>query len=74
MRLFLARLFAVILLAAMFGATRAEAQDQAPDLRSMVNALAAGGFAGTAAAGLALGATGDPAVAPILETLAAGDL
>ncbi len=74
MRLFLARLFAVILLAAMFGAARAEAQDQALDLRSMVNALAAGGFAGTEAAVLALGATGDPAVAPILETLAAGDL
>ncbi|TCT09250.1 amino acid/amide ABC transporter membrane protein 1 (HAAT family) [Tepidamorphus gemmatus] len=74
MYLLLARLFAAILLAAVLAAGRAEAQDAAPDLGRLVDGLAIGGFAGTEAAVAALGATGNPAVAPILETLAAGDL
>lgn len=44
------------------------------DLRPLVNALAEGGFAETEQQIGALAATGDPAVVPVLQALAAGDL
>lgn len=47
---------------------------QAAELRALVNALAEGGYPETEAQIGALAATGDPAVAPVLEALEGGDI
>ncbi|WP_421726612.1 urea ABC transporter permease subunit UrtB [Bauldia sp.] len=47
---------------------------QAADLRILIDGLAEGGYAETEAQIGALAATGDPAVAPVLEALAEGDV
>jgi len=47
---------------------------QAADLRELVNALAKGSYSETEAQIAALAATGDPAVVPVLEALAQGDV
>ena len=64
----------LLVLAAGLSTQPAFAQTSAPELRSLVNALGAGGFDETEEAVAALGATGDPAVATTLEMLSEGDL
>jgi len=63
-------------LALILAAGPADAQDAigGDGLRGLVDALGAGGYDETETAVGALGATGDPTVAPILEILAEGDL
>ncbi|MEJ8573954.1 urea ABC transporter permease subunit UrtB [Microbaculum marinum] len=69
----LSRLSIALLLALTTAAGIASAQDQG-NLKELVNALGAGSYDDTEVAVGALGATGDPAVAPILEILGEGDL
>ncbi|MEP0321004.1 urea ABC transporter permease subunit UrtB [Bauldia litoralis] len=59
----------VLALAAISGA---KAQDA--DLRDLINGLAVGGYSETEEQIAALAATGDPAVVPVLEALAEGDV
>ncbi|MCT8971543.1 urea ABC transporter permease subunit UrtB [Microbaculum marinisediminis] len=66
----LRRLAAVLALVLSVLALPAVAQD----LRGLVDALGVGGFDETERAIAVLGATGDPAVAPVLEALGEGDL
>jgi urea transport system permease protein len=59
-----------IVCALVFSIASAHAADLAP----LVEALGKGGFSDTEKAVQALAATGDPAVAPVLEALGEGDL
>jgi len=68
------RVVLLFLLVVGASALPALAQDQSANLRDLVNALGAGGYDETERAIAALGATGDPAVAPLLEVLGEGDL
>jgi urea transport system permease protein len=67
-------LAAVLVIALSMSLSMSVLAASAQDLRSLVNALGVGGFDETEEAIAALGATGDPAVAPILELLGEGDL
>ena len=64
----------LLVLAIGLSAQPAFAQDIAPELRGLVDALGAGGFDETEEAVVALGATGNPAVGTTLEMLSEGDL
>jgi urea transport system permease protein len=64
----------LLVLAVGLSAQPTFAQDVAPGLRGLVDALGAGGFDETEDAVVALGATGDPVVATTLEMLSEGDL
>jgi urea transport system permease protein len=59
----------IALLAVNFAAHAAD-----DDLRDLINALAKGGFSDTEKQIAALAATGDPAVAPVLDALSEGDV
>jgi urea transport system permease protein len=63
-----------VALLALLLAVLAAGAARAAELGPLVDKLAQGGFAGTEAAVNALAATGDPAVAPVLEALGEGDL
>ena len=73
-RLLVRCLLILATLAGLFATASARADDDVETLRPLVNALAAGGFEETQTQIEALAASGDPRVAPVLETLADGDL
>ncbi|MGF7159469.1 urea transport system permease protein [Rhodoligotrophos appendicifer] len=64
-------MFRILLL---FAALLAPGLASAQDIKAQVDALGGADFAATAAAVASLGASGNPAVAPVLEALSEGDL